>query len=132
MPDADYITGLYVPFFYVAQYAEQKIHTSTSRSFEILAVMNAGSFLGRPIPGILADVFGRYNLMIPSTAISGVLCITLWLLADDFASIISFAALYGFFSGALVSLTPPCIAQISKPSEMGGRIGLAYTLMSFS
>jgi MFS family permease len=121
-----------VPFFYVAQFAEEKIHTSASRAFDIIAVLNAGSVLGRPISGLFADALGRYNLIVPCATISGILCLTVWILSDDFASITAFAAFYGFFSGAVISLTRPCIVQISQLPQIGRRVGLAYTMMSFS
>lgn len=49
------------------------------------------------------------------------------------AAIIVFAALYGFFSGAIVSLLSPCIAQIAPhPSLIGAYLGMALLLVGVS
>jgi hypothetical protein len=41
-----------------------------------------------------------------------------------------FAAVYGFFSGAFISLITPCVAQISDISQIGTRIGMLYSIIS--
>jgi MFS family permease len=124
-------TGLYVPYFYVAQYAEDILHVSSGQAISVLSVMNAGSFVGRPIPGLLADLFGRFNLIIPSTLIAGVLMIAIWFTSHSFASLMCFAAFYGMFSGSFIALNPPCIAQISRQEQIGTRVGLVYAMLSF-
>lgn len=43
-----------------------------------------------------------------------------------------FAALYGFSSGAVVSLTPACVAQISDIREIGLRNGLLFAFGSIA
>lgn len=42
-----------------------------------------------------------------------------------------FAGVYGFCSGAFISVIAPCVAQISETREMGMRIGMLYTITSF-
>jgi predicted MFS family arabinose efflux permease len=123
--------GIFVPFFYVAQFAQDITGASEARTFDVLAAMNAGSVLGRPIPGIIADVLGRYNLMTPCTLMAGLLCLTVWLTAKSYTSLMCFSVFYGFFSGAIMSLTPSCVAQISQREQIGMRVGLAYAIMSF-
>jgi MFS family permease len=129
--DEHLTTGLYVPYFYVTQYAEDILHVSSGQAISVLSVMNAGSFVGRPIPGLLADLFGRFNLIIPSTLIAGVLMLAIWFTSHSFASLMCFAAFYGMFSGSFIALNPPCIAQISRQEQIGTRVGLVYAMLSF-
>ncbi|KAH7925197.1 MFS general substrate transporter [Leucogyrophana mollusca] len=122
--------GFFVPWTYLVQNAEANF-LSQATSFDLLAVMNAGSTIGRLAPGYAADKIGRYNLMWPNLAISGILCLALWVDAHSLAPLAAFAALYGFFSGAAMALTTPCITQISRMDQIGTRVGMTYTFMSF-
>jgi hypothetical protein len=46
-------------------------------------------------------------------------------------AIIVFAVLYGIFSGALLSLPPTCVAQITPhPSMIGVKLGVAMAVAS--
>lgn len=90
------------------------------------------SFPGRIIPPYLADVFGRFNLMILMTLASGILVLALWLPSTGNAPAIVFSALYGFTSGTVVSLAPALVAQISEIREIGVRSGTYFCIVSFA
>ena len=92
--------------------------------------MNAGSFFGRLAPPFVADHVGRFNTYICSTVVASILCLSLWLKATTLSTLISFAALYGIFSGATVALVTSCVAQISDPAIVGTRIGILYAILS--
>lgn len=42
----------------------------------------------------------------------------------------AFAVLFGFWCGAAISLTPVCIAQVSKVEEIGKRVGTTFSISS--
>jgi MFS family permease len=128
---SDSIAGLFVPFFFSAQFAEEVLHTSPGLAFDVISVMNAGSVIGRPIPGLLADLVGCYNLSFPSLLIGGLLILAVWLTSHSVASLMCFAAFYGMFSGIFIALSPPCLARISRLEEIGTRVGLLYAMLSF-
>lgn len=85
---------------------------------------------GRILPGMVADRIGRFNVMIITTAFSTILVLALWLPSKANAPIIVFCALYGFSSGAFVSLGPSLIAQISPIREIGVRSGTFFLFVS--
>jgi MFS family permease len=87
--------------------------------------------VARPLLGVLADLIGRYNVIGPTTFISGVLCLAIWFTSTSYASLMSYTVLYGFWSSTVLSLTAPCVAQISRPELVGTRVGLTYAVMSF-
>ncbi|KAF8073375.1 major facilitator superfamily domain-containing protein [Lyophyllum atratum] len=122
--------GLFIPFFYIAEYALH-ISISADKTFYVLAVMNAGSVFGRVAPGYLSDTFGCYNLLTPSAFFSGLSCLVFWIFTRSLASLMVFAALYGFFSGAFISVITPCVVQISDRRQIGVRIGMIYSIISF-
>lgn len=98
----------------------------------LVPILNATSIFGRILPGILADRVGRFNVMIATTAFSTVLVLALWLTSHSNAPIIVFCALFGFSSGAFVSLGPALIAQISPIREIGVRSGTFFLCVSIA
>lgn len=90
------------------------------------------SIFGRTLPGYMADRVGRYNVMIIFSYFSGILVLALWLPSRSNAPAIVFSALYGFGSGAFVSLAPALIAQISDLREVGVRNGTCFSIISFA
>jgi len=122
--------GIFVPFFYIVQYA-QDTGVSSRLAFDVLAVMNAGSVIGRIIPPYIADLIGRYNTFIPCAILSGICALAIWLPTHNLLGTMWFAALYGVFSGAFIAINTTCLAQISKMNKIGTRIGMLYALLSF-
>lgn len=123
--------GIFVPMYYIVQYAEG-YNASQSLAFGVLSVMNAGSVFGRIVPSIVADQIGRYNTLIPSTALMGIFTLALWYHAHNIGTIMAYSVFYGFFSGSWFALQTSCIAQISKMEKIGVRMGMAYSLVSFA
>lgn len=104
-------TGLYIPFFYVQQYSKSMAHTSPNLAFYTLAILNAGSFFGRIIPGFLADSLGAVNTLLFCAIASTVLAFC-WIAIKDTAGILVFCALYGFCSGTFVSLQAATVSSL--------------------
>ena len=90
------------------------------------------SIFGRILPGWAGDHIGRFNIMILTTAFSSVIVLALWLPSRGAIPIILFAALYGFSSGAFVSLVPALIAQISDIRRIGVRLGTNFLIISIA
>ncbi|KAL6410994.1 uncharacterized protein AUP68_07427 [Ilyonectria robusta] len=88
------------------------------------------SLFGRIIPGILSDKLGRFNIFVVVSFLTAILILALWIPASSNAAIITFAALFGFSSGAFISLGPVLIAQISPIHKIGMRQGLLFGMMS--
>ncbi|KAI6166694.1 major facilitator superfamily domain-containing protein [Pisolithus thermaeus] len=121
--------GIFIPYFYISDYTES-LGISPDVAFYVLSIMNAGSILGRVAPAWLSDKIGRFNLLCPTAFFSGFFCLLFWTFADNLAAVATFSAIYGFLSGAFVSVVTPCVAQISEMEEIGTRIGALYTFVS--
>lgn len=79
----------------------------------------------------MADKTGPMNMLVPCTAAAGILCLS-WIRVTDVAGITVFAALYGFFAGAYVSLLPPVIVQlIPDMTVVGTWMGMCLFIASF-
>ncbi|TVY42760.1 Fujikurins efflux protein [Lachnellula occidentalis] len=123
--------GMFLPFNFVILQA-QKNGMSINLSNYLLAILNGASIFGRILPGIIADRVGRFNVMIVTSAFSAIIVLGLWLPSSGNAPILVFSALYGFSSGAFVSLAPSLIAQISPIREIGVRTGTFFLCVSFA
>ena len=99
-------------------------------AFYVLSVMNAGGILGRLAPPFMSDALGRFNIIVPSALLTGLSMLVFWPFATNLVSIMLFAAVYGFFSGAFNALIVPCVAQISDIREIGTRVGVLYSIIS--
>lgn len=71
-------------------------------------MLNADSIFGRIVPGLITNRAGSPNTIVPYALIDSVLAFA-WLDIKNAAGMLVSSVLYGFFSGAMVSLPPPII-----------------------
>ncbi|KAF8878805.1 MFS general substrate transporter [Gymnopilus junonius] len=123
--------GLFFPYFYLQLYAVNR-KISNNLAFYSLAILNAGSALGRLLPNFFADKFGTYNLLLPCLFISSGLAFTMFAISD-FPGVIVFGLLFGFWSGSYISLIPSLLAQLcNHAKEQGTRMGIAFSIVGIS
>ena len=121
--------GVFIPINYVIVQAVASGMSADLASY-LVPMLNAASLFGRLGAGFMSDRYGRYNIFIAMCIVAGVLVLALWIPATSNAPIIVFATLFGFASGAYVSLSPALIAQISPLKEVGYRTGLLFLFAS--
>jgi len=136
--------ALFVPITYLTTFATSTGALSPAFSYQLLAIFNAGSCVGRWVPGFLADKLGRFNSMIAALAICSATSLTFWLPASllepttpQAASAIKalsivYAITFGFASGSNISLTPVCVGQLCDTNQYGRYYATCYTVVSFS
>ena len=61
---------------------------------------------------------------------SGIFTLALWIPGNGQGATIAYSVVFGFFSGAYLSLIGGLVAQISVPSEIGYRTGLVFLVSS--
>ncbi|DAA75913.1 TPA_exp: putative Oxalate/formate antiporter [Trichophyton benhamiae CBS 112371] len=123
--------GLFVPLTYISSYA---LHYGMPKglSYQLLAILNVGSFFGRWVPGYISDYTGRFNTMIVTVLMCLLSVSCLWLPANgNTAMTVSFAFIFGFSSGSNIGLTPVCVGQTCKTENYGRYYATAYTVVSF-
>ncbi|CAL8584491.1 hypothetical protein XPA_010084 [Xanthoria parietina] len=122
--------GLFVPLSFLSSYALAN-GVNTTFSYQLLAILNAGSVFGRAVPGYVADRLGRFNTMIATVALCLVSSLGIWLnVGGNVAGLCVFAVLFGFASGSNISLTPVCVGQLCEPEVFGRWYGTMYTIVS--
>ena len=104
--------GLFIPLSYVTLLV---LHggIETAFAYQLLAILNAGSFFGRWLPGILADHIGRFNTVILMIGLCMLTTFVFWLPSSLISNpytikvlLIVYAILFGFSSGSTTSLGP--------------------------
>ncbi|KAH0538493.1 hypothetical protein FGG08_004942 [Glutinoglossum americanum] len=121
--------GLFTPLFYISDYSVQHGMSLQLATYQI-SILNCASIFGRLFLGYVADRIGHYNAMFLSMASSAIL-IFCWTSTDSVASITVFSAFYGFFSGTIISLYPPCVAQIAPSlSHIATYVGMGMATVS--
>lgn len=116
------------PSYYVQSYALSHGMTEANGGLYILSILNACTIPGRIIPSMIADRVGGLNTFIVVCGLCSA-CIFYWISAENAAGNISFAVLYGFFSGSVVSLASVVLTSITPDlRRLGTRIGMVSIL----
>ncbi|WWD02979.1 hypothetical protein V865_001022 [Kwoniella europaea PYCC6329] len=123
--------GQFFPIYYLQVYGEDHGLPENLTQYT-LAILNAASVFGRIIPNHLADRFGSLNMITICSFLTGGMVFTIFG-AGSVGGLIVVAILYGFFSGAYVSLMVPALLAFAKsPSEIGSRTGLGMVIFSLT
>lgn len=128
--------ALFIPISYISSYALAH-GVDPTFSYQILAILNVGSFFGRWAPGYMADKFGRFNTMIGTVALCLISVLCLWLTCSPesdpggTAQLVIFVLIFGFASGSNISLTPVCVGQLCGTEVFGRWYASLYTMVSF-
>ncbi|KAL6299490.1 major facilitator superfamily domain-containing protein [Sparassis latifolia] len=113
-----------VPF--ILAFALGRTGADVTLQFCYLPIINAASIFGQIFPNFLADLTGPLNMLIPCCFATGVLALS-WISVHSVGGLATFAVLYGFFSGAFVSLPSPTLASLSPDlKKIGTRMGMMF------
>lgn len=124
--------GLFIPLTFIVSYSAANGSQDATSSYTLLSLLNAGSVLGRFLPGVMADRFGRFNVIIGTIALCCATVLGLWLPAGDSrAMIIAFAVIFGFASGSNLGLVPVCLGQLCDARDYARYLSTANFLASF-
>jgi MFS family permease len=123
------VMGMFPPIFFIPSYALTQ-GMGSKLAFYLVSILNAASFPGRIIPGILGDKYGRFNMLFFSGISTGILCLC-WQACHSNAAIIVFTAFFGFCSGSIVSGLSIGLASIPKdPRNIGTFMGMGMAIAS--
>ncbi|KAG7442510.1 MFS general substrate transporter [Guyanagaster necrorhizus] len=120
--------GIYTMLTYI-DVSAVSLGISAGLSFYLVAIVNCSSGVGRYIAGGLSDRYGPLNIMIPLTSFAAIFTYA-WPFAPNEASLICVAVLYGFSSGAYMSLLPSPLMAMGEPSDVGRRFGMCMSILS--
>ena len=96
----------------------------------LVAILNAASTFGRTIPPFLADRLGRFTVFLAMCLLTCIIVLALWLPSSGSGATVVFALVFGFSSGAVVSILPALVATISPISQIGVRTGCNFSVVA--
>ncbi|EIM86991.1 MFS general substrate transporter [Stereum hirsutum FP-91666 SS1] len=122
-----FFLGGYFPLFYL-QLSAVTHGIDPTLAFYSISIMNAANLPGRLLPNRFASRLGVHNQMIVSAAVCGAFCF-LFLVMKNVASLVLIAIIYGFASGAYVSLLAPMLSGLADSvNEIGTRMGTCFAI----
>lgn len=123
--------GLFVPLTYIVSYAAAH-GTGSSDGSLLISLLNAGSVVGRFLPGLLADKFGRFNIIIVTITLCAATILGIWLpCGNSKGGLVAFSVTFGFASGSNLSLIPVCLGQFCEAQNYGRYFTAATMVASF-
>lgn len=117
------LAAAYVPFYYLAVFATEKLGTSESLSYSLISVMGAGSVFGRAILGLAALKYGVFQVLGTGTLIVGMLSF-IWGSVSNTGGVICFALFYGAMSGGVAGRQPTAVQRLAPIHLIGTRSGM--------
>jgi MFS family permease len=124
--------ALFIPLAYISSYG---VAYGDNPNFgaNALAVMNAGSVVGRLLAGWVSDRFGRFNTLMCTILLCAATTFGLWLPAKSSKPMLwAFSVLFGVTSGSNLSLSPVCVGQLCKTEHYGRYYATCYMVVSFA
>lgn len=115
--------GQYIPFFFIEQYAAEH---GMGLTFYMLIFLNVGSIPGRILPSLVADRNCSPLLVLSTCTGSAAVLAFCWIAVKHSTSgLIIWCLLYGFCSGAFVSLQGAAVASMAEDmATIGTRFGM--------
>ncbi|KAI0449200.1 putative MFS monocarboxylate transporter [Xylaria acuta] len=120
-------TAYYIPFLYLPLLTEATIPSvNRNLSFDLLAILNGASAIGRILAGLAAAIVGPTETICVCLAFGSILLFS-WIAVDTVAGIVVWAVFWGMVSGVLVAL-PGAIVPLLCPSiaTIGTRSGMYW------
>ncbi|RHZ47217.1 MCT family MFS transporter [Aspergillus thermomutatus] len=119
--------GMFTPMFYLTTYATTKGMGATLAGY-LLALVNAASTIGRIVPGVLADRYGRLNTFAIGGVATGILVFCMTSTTSN-AGLIVYAILFGFCSGTIVSGASATFSSCpDNPQDIGTYMGMGMAI----
>jgi MFS family permease len=123
--------GFFTPLFFIPTYAVSRGMNPTLASY-LIAILNAASTFGRVIPGILADKFGRLNVLSLGGTITGIIIFCMNKPVSNPALIV-YSVVFGFWSGTIISGASAALSIVIPDRRVAGTyLGMALGVSSLA
>lgn len=109
--------GVFTPYVFLAEYGVRQGMPEELATY-MFAIMNAGSFLGRMLGGLVSLRLGPFNVMVLASFLAAT-SLFLWLCISSTPALVVFAAAYGALSGVLIGIM---IATLGHSAPHPGQV----------
>ncbi|SPO05433.1 related to monocarboxylate transporter [Cephalotrichum gorgonifer] len=121
--------GYFVLIFTLANYANV-IGLDSSQASMIPALFMLGQAIGRPGIGWLSDRFGRLNITLLMTFMTGVLSLAVWVNATSFGVLIFFALVVGLSAGVFWVNAAPVMVEVIGLENLASGLSILWVAMA--
>ena len=95
----------------------------------VSAMVQVGSFFGRPVIGYLSDKLGAASVATVAYYIVGIFCLAMWIPARNYATVVVFALIEGGLMGSIYAIIAPLMAQMFGIRKMNIVFGKVWCIM---
>lgn len=96
------------------------------------AMIQAGSVLGRPLVGLLADKYGATTLAFESYLLSAIFTLAMWIPTRNFATVVAYGVIIGAIMGTIWGTIAPLLARLVGIRKMNVTFSMLWTLLGMS
>ena len=122
--------GAYNPFYFAAVFSREVLQLSQNMSYNMLAIIGAGTTVGRLLPAFAAMRYGSLPIFSVCVLICGLLAF-IWGSVHSLGGMVNFSLFYGIFGGCVASLTPVACVEMSPSLHIAGtRVGMVLLIGS--
>ncbi|CAK9435649.1 uncharacterized protein LODBEIA_P03760 [Lodderomyces beijingensis] len=100
-------------------------------SYLLLTIINLCGIPSRLMSGVVADKYGRFNVMIGTSILTTIFVFALWYPAKHVTLLYSFGVLFGISTSAVLALIPACAGQICSSESFGKIYGNVYFFLGW-
>ncbi|KAL2803023.1 monocarboxylate transporter [Aspergillus granulosus] len=119
------IFGYFILIFGLAHYGTE-IGLTSSQASLISGLFNLGQAIGRPLIGYFSDSVGRVNIAGVTTFLAGVICLAVWVNAQNFGLLIFFAIAEGLVAGNFWATIAPLVAEVLGVGNVPSGMNLVW------
>lgn len=95
----------------------------------ISAIFNLGQALGRPPIGYFSDTFGRINMAMTMTFLSGLFCLVIWVFAKSYGVLIFYAIIGGTVAGTYWAVIAPVTAEVVGLKDVPSALSITWLVL---
>ncbi|KAF8581920.1 MFS general substrate transporter [Ramaria rubella] len=120
------LLGYVLSLFTIATYSTSGLGLSQAHGASLQAILAAGQMVGRPLSGLAMDRFGRINMTVMLTFVSGLSCLVIWMFATSYGVLAFFAIVQGMVSGVFWVACGPLTAEIVGLRDLGSALSVLW------
>ncbi|KAL1867536.1 hypothetical protein VTK73DRAFT_4139 [Phialemonium thermophilum] len=128
--------GLFGPFDYLPLFSTMSPATSSIGLYTV-SIINAASIPGRVLPNMYANRFGSLRTISVCSLLAALSILVIWLPINyhrSLGGLIVFTLVFGFTSGAFVSLMTPALIDVAggHTSDLGVMVGTFFAIVALA
>ncbi|KAH8808397.1 MFS transporter-like protein [Xylogone sp. PMI_703] len=121
--------GYVVLLFSLGNYASS-IGLTAKQGSVVVAMLNLGQGLGRPVVGLCSDAAGRINLAGFCTSLVGLFCLVIWIFAKSYGVCIFFAVLVGTVAGVFWTTVAPVVTEVVGLQVLPSALSILWVVLA--